>query len=89
MSRSANAPPSERKVGARVLVRSTCQSEVAALFAEAGVAPIFLQLKEGGNISYWFGKREAFILAERAVLARIPRHCWVHHAVIGDPPFCE
>jgi len=78
--------PSERKVGARVRIKPVHQLEVEALFDQAGVLPIYKELRSDGNVSYWFGKDQVAILAEVGALERIPLHWWAHYAIAGEPP---
>ena len=86
MSRSANIRPSERRIGARVRIKPVHQPEVEALFLEAGLAPIYKELRSDGNISYWFNKDQVTALAEAGTLERIPLHWWAHYAIEGEPP---
>ena len=86
VSRSTDARPSERKIGARVRIKSVHQSEVEALFAQARIEPIHKEMRTDGNVSYWFGKEQMVTLAETCVLERIPLHYWAHYAIVGEPP---
>lgn len=86
MRRSDLKRPSERRIGARVRIKPDFQNEVEALFAAANVFPIYKDLREDGNVSYWFGKEQQAELAGSGVLERIPLHHWAHYAIIGEPP---
>ena len=86
MSKSANAGPAERKLGARFGIKTFHQADIEALFEHAGFSPIYKELKTDGNVSYWFGKDQIEPLAAAGVPERIPLHWWAHHAIVGDPP---
>lgn len=86
MRKSEDARPPERKIGARVRIKPVHEVEADALFAEAGLSPIYKELRTDGNVSYWFGKDQVGPLAEAGVLERMPLHWWAHYAIVGDPP---
>ena len=86
MSKSEDIRPPVRKIGARVRIKLVHDKEVEALFQEAGVLPIYKELRTDGNVSYWFGRDQLERLADAGVLERIPLQWWAHHAVVGSPP---
>jgi hypothetical protein len=86
MSKSVATPPSNSRVGARVRIKPEHQSAVEALFHQAMIVPIYKELREDGNVSYWFDKKQTAFLSESHVLERIPLHHWAHYAIIGSPP---
>ncbi|WP_034161461.1 hypothetical protein [Sphingomonas sp. ERG5] len=72
-------------MGARVRIKSQHQRDVEALFNEAMIAPIYKEVREDGDVSYWFGKEQMPALIECRVLERILVDHWVHYAVLGSP----
>lgn len=62
------------------------QPEVEGFFEQAGITPIYKDLRSDGNVSYWFGKDQVPALAECGVLEQIPLHWWAHYAITGEPP---
>ena len=80
------ARPSEHKIGARIRIKPVHQADAEALFEEAGLSPIYKELRTDGNVSYWFGKDQVGPLAEADVLERMVLDWWAHYAIIGDPP---
>jgi len=87
MGKAGDRRPPERAIGARVRIKQVHQAEIEALFGNAGISPIYKELRTDGNISYWFGKEQVAPLAQAGVVEQIPLHWWAHHAiVVGDPP---
>lgn len=83
MGDDANRRPPSTRVGAHVRIKPAHQQDVEALFSNAGVSPIYKEVRADGNVSYWFAKER---LAElEPVLGRISLDCWAHYAVIGSP----
>jgi hypothetical protein len=80
-------PPAEKRIGARVRVRSECSADAAQLFATAGFAPIYVEHRDDGDVSFWFGKEEHDVLYRIAIC--IPREYYALQGVmVGDnPPF--
>ena len=81
----ANRPPPSSRVGARVRIKPAHQQEVEALFSDAGVPPIYKEMRPDGNVSYWFGKDQERELQSTGVVERIPLEYWAHYAVVGSP----
>ena len=80
-----NRPPSSALVGARVRIKPAYQQEVEAIFSEAGVPPLYKEMRADGNVSYWFGKDQTDELQSTRVVERIPLEYWAHYAVVGSP----
>ena len=80
-----NRPPSQRRIGARVRIKAAHQCEVEKLFSEAGVPPLYKEIRADGNVSYWFGKDQLGVLRSSAAVERIPLAFWAHFAVVGLP----
>ena len=83
MGRENSRPPPRSRLGARVRIKPAHQREVETLFTEAGLSPIYKEVRVDGNVSYWFGKDE--LAALHAVLERMPLEYWAHYAVVGFP----
>jgi len=67
-------------VGARISIRPEDDDEALRLFAAAGFAPIYIERRDDGILSFWFGKMpadELFRLAEA-----IPRNMYAIRAVV-------
>ena len=83
MGRESNQPPPSSRVGARVRIKPAHQREVEALFSDAGLSPIYKEMRADGNVSYWFGKDE--LAALHPVLESMPLEYWAHYAMVGFP----
>jgi hypothetical protein len=76
-------PPSETLIGGRVRVRSTRAAEAARLFEAGGFAPIFVEHREDGDVSFWFGKEPNDVLYR--IVTCIPREFYaVQGVVVGN-----
>jgi len=53
---TAQKPPSERKIGARIRVKGEHADAASAAFKEAGFTPIHVERRADGAVSFWFGK---------------------------------
>jgi hypothetical protein len=62
------------------------QEEVEALFSEAGLTPIYKEMRADGMVSYWFGKEQLGELTASGVLERIPLEYWAVRAFLGRRP---
>jgi hypothetical protein len=51
-----NDNPAERDVGARIRVRPEHADEAAAAFDREGLTPIYVEQRNDGDVSFWFGK---------------------------------
>jgi hypothetical protein len=49
-------PPSQRKVGARIRVKEDKADAASTAFQEAGFTPIYVEHRDDGAVSFWFGK---------------------------------
>jgi len=56
------------------------------MFEEVGLRPIFKEVRQDGNVSYWFGTEQVADLGSTGVLERIPLAYWAHYMVSGSPP---
>ena len=81
----ANRHFSNSRVGARVRIKPAHQREVETLFSEAGVPPLYKEVRADGNVSYLFGKDQLAQLQSTAVVERIPLEYWAHYAVVDRP----
>jgi hypothetical protein len=79
--------PSQRRIGARVRIKSEFAESVAAQFATANLPPIYVEHREDGDISFWFDKPTAGNPLFADVLHAIPFEHWAIHAVVGNPTF--
>ena len=84
MIRPANGrPPSEKLIGGRIRVRPENAEEAARLFEQGGFRPIYVDYRDDGDISFWFGKApddELFRLFNS-----IPREFYaIQGVVVGD-----
>jgi hypothetical protein len=52
MSKPANARPPEHKIGARIKIKPIYQGEAETFVRDAGVLPMYKELRIDGNISY-------------------------------------
>jgi hypothetical protein len=68
---TAERPPSEKLIGGRVRVRSACAAEAARLFDADGFTPIYVEHREDGDVSFWFGKEQNDVLYR--IVTCIPR----------------
>lgn len=48
--------PSQRRVGCRIRVRPEHAEEAARIFGANGFEPIYVEHRDDGDISFWFGK---------------------------------
>lgn len=84
---SNGRPPSQKRSGGRVRVRSEHANDAARLFEAHGFAPIYVEHREDGDVSFWFGKEADDVLYRIATC--IPCEFYaVQGVVVGDsPPF--
>ncbi len=76
-------PPSQKRIGGRVRVRSERASDAARLFEAHGFAPIHVEHQDDGDVSFWFGKEADNVLY--CIATCIPREFYaVQGVVIGD-----
>jgi len=67
-------------VGARIRIRPEDEDEASRLFAGAGFTPIYIERRDDGTLSFWFGKMpgdEMFRLVEA-----IPRDMYAIRAAV-------
>jgi hypothetical protein len=80
-----NKRPSEKLVGARVRVSSDRAVDATRLFDAGGFAPIYVEHRDDGDVSFWFGKESDDVLYRIATC--IPRDFYaVQGAVVGNNP---
>lgn len=80
---SNDRPPSQKRIGGRVRVRAEPAKDAARLFAAHGFAPIYVEHRDDGDVSFWFGKEADDVLYRIATC--IPREFYaVHGVVVGD-----
>ncbi|MBO9580671.1 MAG: hypothetical protein J7498_07240 [Sphingobium sp.] len=81
--------PSEQRIGCRIRVKAEHAREAALLFEANGFDPIWIEPRQDGNISFWFGKAPGEELVR--IFNSIPRHFHAIQAVVvGDnDPFAE
>lgn len=84
---NSSKPPSEKRIGGRVRVRSEHAADAAQLFEASGFAPIYVEHRGDGDVSFWFGKEADDVLYRIATC--IPREFYsVQGVVVGNkPPF--
>ena len=84
---SNDKPPSEKRIGGRVRVKSDRADDAARLFETNGFTPIYVEHRDDGDVSFWFGKEADDVLYRIATC--IPREFYaVQGIVVGDkPPF--
>jgi hypothetical protein len=76
-------PPSQRRVGCRVRVRPEHADEAARLFETNGFSPIYVEHRDDGNVSFWFGKEPADVLYRIGTC--IPREFYaIQGIVVGN-----
>jgi hypothetical protein len=82
-----NKRPSEKLIGARVRVRSDRVADAARLFEAGGFAPIYVEQRDDGDVSFWFGKEPDDVLSRIATC--IPREFYAVQGVMvgNNPPF--
>lgn len=88
MTRSdIDKPPSKTRIGGRVRVRSERAVDAARLFEASGFAPIYVEYRDDGDVSFWFGKEADDVLYRIGTC--IPREFYaVQGVVVGNnPPF--
>ena len=88
MTRSNNTkPPSQKRVGGRVRVKSEDAADAAQLFEASGFTPIYVEHREDGDVSFWFAKDADDVLYRIATC--IPRDFYaIQGEVVGNnPPF--
>lgn len=73
-------PPSERRIGARVRVRRDRANDAAELFAASGFAPLYVEHRDDGDVSFWFGKEPDDILYR--IVTCIPREFYALQGVL-------
>jgi len=80
-----NKRPSEKLIGARVRVSSDRAADAARLFDSGGFAPIYVEHRDDGDVSFWFGKEPEDVLYRIATC--IPREFYaVQGLVVGNNP---
>jgi hypothetical protein len=80
-------PPSEKRIGARVRVSSERAADAAQLFGAAGFAPIYVEHRNDGDVSFWFGKEGDDVLYRIATCIP-PEYLALQGVMVGDdPPF--
>jgi hypothetical protein len=80
---SNDRPPSHKRIGGRVRVRSDRANDAARLFEEHGFAPIYVEHRDDSDVSFWFGKEAVDVLYRIATC--IPREFYaVQGVVVGD-----
>lgn len=86
-SRNGIKPPSDKLIGGRVRVRSERAADAAQLFAASGFTPVYIERRDDGDVSFWFGKEADDVL--HRIAACIPREFYaVQGVVVGNnPPF--
>ena len=86
-SLKSDKPPSEKRIGGRVRVRSERAVDAAQLFAASGFAPIYVEHQDDGDVSFWFGKETHDVLYRIATC--IPHEFYALRGLIvgNDPPF--
>ena len=84
MIRPANErPPSEKLIGGRVRVRPENAVEAAKLFEQNGFRPIYVEHRDDGEISFWFGKASDDELYR--LFSSIPREFYtIQGVIVGD-----
>jgi len=70
-------------MGVRVKLKLVHQPDVEALFEQAGLAPIYKELRSDGVVSCWFAQEQVTALADSGVLERIPLHWWAGYMIAG------
>lgn len=50
-----NKPPSKKLIGGRVRVKSDRATDAARLFDAGVLAPIYVEHRDDGDVSFWFG----------------------------------
>ncbi|WCM25906.1 hypothetical protein NDN01_18005 [Sphingomonas sp. QA11] len=82
-------PPSKKRVGARIRVKAGCAGEAARLFEERGFTPIYVEHRDDGDISFWFGNEKDEALYR--IANSIPREFYaIQGVVVGNsPPFAQ
>ncbi len=83
---TAARPPSEKLIGGRVRVRSARAAEAARLFEAGGFTPIYVEHREDGDVSFWFGKDQNDVLYR--IVTCIPREFFALQGVLvgNNPP---
>lgn len=75
--------PSQRRIGCRIRVKPENAEEAARLFELRGFTPIYVDFREDGDISIWFGKATDDVL--HRIASCIPNEFFaIQGVVVGD-----
>ena len=79
--------PFEKRIGGRVRVRPERAADAAQLFEASGFTPIYVEHRDDGDVSFWFGREADDVLYRIATC--VPREFYaVQGVVVGNnPPF--
>ena len=67
-------------MGARIRIWPEDEDEALRLFAAAGFAPIYIERRDDGILSFWFGKMPADELFR--LVEAIPRDMYAMRAIV-------
>jgi hypothetical protein len=77
-----NRAPSQRRIGCRIRVKQQHADEAAALFDRNGFVPIYVEHREDGDVSFWFGKEPDDVL--HRIVTSVPLEFFALRAVVGN-----